>query len=277
MALPKITTPKIPFVLPTTGEEITIRQFLTKEYKAVMTAYNTKSVEVFVKTVADIINDCVVSPEDFDANKYHSYEIDYIFLQLYTTSVDGVVKVPLTCKNMVDKPILYEDELGNIKRSDETEKAPCGTTFTLEVPTRDVKISEISDGKFYIDANTLIVLKYPNWETWHRMAKEAGEVVDVSDDNAEPTPEDIEKRQTEALKMVYSSIESIWVNDEKWEEDFSEEEFIEWSNLFPVDKLEALIGFIQNTPQLVYSAEVTCPSCGNTETLRLVGLESFLK
>lgn len=279
--LPKISTPLIPIESPTRpNEKIIIRQFLTKEYKAIMSAANTNNAGIFTATTGKVIESCVVEPENFSISDYTMFEVDYLFLQIYAASIDGTLKVSLTCNNMVDKPEVELNEMGFEQPTGKTVKQPCGTEFMMPIPIHEVKISDMSDGVIKLDGNIIIKLRYPKWRDWRETIETLNDRIDLR--KSENLPEEEQRKleeesRTDVLKIIYNCIDSIWVGDDKWEESFTEEDFIEWVDSFTAEASTRLMNFISNAPQITFTKEVQCPMCGKQELITLVSLDAFLK
>ena len=68
MELPKIDLPVYDIKIPSTGKEIKVRPFTVKEEKLLLLAIETKDVNEIVKTVKQVINNCLVSG-DFNVDR----------------------------------------------------------------------------------------------------------------------------------------------------------------------------------------------------------------
>lgn len=91
MALPKIAAPTFELIQPSTGKKIQYRSFLVKEEKALLTARESGDKADIYRAIKQIINNCVLD-ETFDVNKIPLVDMEYIFIQLRSKSVDNIVK-----------------------------------------------------------------------------------------------------------------------------------------------------------------------------------------
>ena len=77
MALPKLETPTYTLKLPSTGQNITFRPFLVKEYKILMTLSEADDEELS-RVLTDLIDVCTF--KKLKLNELASFDLEYIFL-----------------------------------------------------------------------------------------------------------------------------------------------------------------------------------------------------
>ena len=92
MALPKIDTPTFDYTLPISGIEVTFRPFLVKEEKLLLVGKEA-DVAAQIKAMKQIINNVVISPEDIDIDELPSVDLEMLFIQLRSKSVQNVVEL----------------------------------------------------------------------------------------------------------------------------------------------------------------------------------------
>ena len=95
MALPKLTTPTYELEIPSTDEKIKYRPFLVKEEKILMMAMESKKSSDIVQAVKDIVSECTFNK--INMSDMPMFDIEYIFLQIRSKSVDEVSKLKLLC------------------------------------------------------------------------------------------------------------------------------------------------------------------------------------
>ena len=95
MALPKLTTPTYELEIPSTDEKIKYRPFLVKEEKILMMAMESKSSADITQAVKDIVTECTFNKVTID--NMPMFDVEYIFLQIRSKSVDEVSKLKLLC------------------------------------------------------------------------------------------------------------------------------------------------------------------------------------
>lgn len=141
MALPKIAAPTFELTQPSTGKKLQYRPFLVKEEKILLTARESgERVDVF-RAIKQIINNCVVT-EGFDVNKIPLFDMEYIFIQLRSKSVDNIIKF-------------------QVQDSDD------GITYDLELDLNEVEVQfpeKQHDGIVKISETIGAKLKYPSAE-----------------------------------------------------------------------------------------------------------------
>ena len=101
MALPKIATPFYELKLPSTGETVKYRPFLVKEEKLLLMAMEGGKQKEIANVVKQIINNCVDGKVDVDT--LAMFDIEYLFLQLRSQSVEDTVDVNIGCDKCAEK------------------------------------------------------------------------------------------------------------------------------------------------------------------------------
>jgi len=93
MALPLLTTPEYDIEVPSTKETITIRPFLVKEEKVLLTALEGGDEKEIVKSIKQVMKNCIQSDIKIDALSFFDFE--YIFLMMRAKSVGDVIELTL--------------------------------------------------------------------------------------------------------------------------------------------------------------------------------------
>jgi len=90
MALPKISTPILSFVIPSTGEIKKFRPFLVKEEKILLLAQQGGDNDT-ITALKQVITNCC--HDNINIDRLTTFDIEYIFLKLRAKSVDNMVKL----------------------------------------------------------------------------------------------------------------------------------------------------------------------------------------
>ena len=141
MALPKIQTPIFDLIMPSTGEEIKYRPFTVKEEKILLVAQESTSNKDQINAVKQIINNCIIDPNDISVDDLASFDIEYIFLKLRAKSVGEVVSISVNPQNRNDLPPMKIDiNIDEIEPTkNETKNEPIdlddGLSIKMKYPT----------------------------------------------------------------------------------------------------------------------------------------------
>lgn len=232
--LPKVKTTIYPVTLPDSKQKVEMRQLLAREYRDLSKAYVMGDESTVHMTLKHIITDCVVS-EDFDFSTLSFADVEFLFLKLYSFSVDNSIKVRLQCTL-------------------EHDGKPCNSVFGMEIPIEEILVTEMPETKIDLGADSGIQLKLPSFDTWHSS-----------------------KDKTDA-EILFMMTDCVWVGDDVYVpgEDFSIEELSDWVDSLPNSEAQKINDFIDNTPTLTFTKEITCPTCGNKQSVVLRGLDDFL-
>lgn len=207
MSLPKIKSPTFSLKLPSTGKKIIYRAFTVKEEKALLIAQKSEDPNEQVRTIKQIINNCIVEPSDFNVDTMASFDIEYFFLKLRAKSVGEIVKLKVIPQEREGLPPM--DVEVNI---DELE------------PTFDENHSDMID----LGDGIKIKMKYPTFDTIEQFdtnedplamftasiqtifqGNDTYESSDYSFDEMNSFLEDMSTPQLNALKEFFTSLPKI--------------------------------------------------------------------
>ena len=90
--LPKISHPIFEFNIPSTNKLEKFRPFLVKEEKILLMAKSSEEPSDILRAIKQVVNNCSLS-ESFDIDKLAMFDLEYLFLQLRSVSVENIVKV----------------------------------------------------------------------------------------------------------------------------------------------------------------------------------------
>lgn len=209
MALPKIATPTFELTQPSTGKKLSYRPFLVKEEKMLLMARESGDKSDIYRAIKQIINNCVVE-EGFDVNDVPLTDMEYIFIQLRSKSVD----------NMIKFQIRDEDD---------------GEAYDIEVNLDEVEVQfpkEKHDGVIKIDETHGVKMKYPS--------------ASISDSLSElETINDVMNQMVlECIECVFDE-----ENTYPWDKETKEEK-IKFIDSLPVDAYTRIEEFFDTAPYI---------------------------
>jgi len=145
MALPSISAPEFTTTLPSTGQEITYRPFLVKEEKILLMALEGEDTKEINSAILKILKNCIIS--DVDADKFSTFDVEYLFLRLRGKSVGE--KVELKIGHSHDKCAYrteIEVDLDEVQLAGEIKDGKTMLTDTTGVKLRDPAVRDIKAG-----------------------------------------------------------------------------------------------------------------------------------
>jgi hypothetical protein len=92
MPLPKIKHPIFEFTVPSTNKKESFRPFLVKEEKILLMAKSSEDSSEILRAVKQVVNNCAIN-ESFDVDRLAIFDIEYLFIQLRSVSVNNIVNV----------------------------------------------------------------------------------------------------------------------------------------------------------------------------------------
>ena len=97
MSLPTIPVPTFELVLPSSGQAIKFRPFLTGEHKLLMIAIETGEGNDVDLAIEQIIDRCLFGK--VEVSKLPSIDMEYIFLKLRSKSIGEVIELDVECQS----------------------------------------------------------------------------------------------------------------------------------------------------------------------------------
>lgn len=291
--LPTIKSPTFTIKTKEIKKAISVRPMVVSEHKALQQVNDIGSDLDLMITIGDIVASC--TDNVITTKSSERYLLDYLFLQIYMTSVDDMITTRYTCR----KELL--DEEGKIKLDEETNDVLiCNTSFDFKIPLSRAIITypkEYEENKVIsldesvsltlkamsLDGNIEIETLRANIDIW------ADELQKILMLDTEHTVE--EKARIDELKkliddisddirntIIYRSVDYITDEDGKIlkaESDFNKEEFVKWLGSVPSKLTSGIDSFITNQPYVGMDAEIKCPKCGYTKDIEMRGLRDF--
>lgn len=241
MGLPKIDVPTHKTVIPSTNKTITIRPFLVKEEKILLTALAGGDAEDIAEATKQIVNNCIVS-KGVDVDKLEIFDLEYLILQLRIHSIGEETKIRFL-------PI------------ENTECKECSKHREVVINLKEATVKNIADHdkKVQLTDNVGVIMKYPN-------AKILGKIEAAKQSN---DLNDFFKVIWLCVDAVYDAESITSTKDVTLEEGL---EFLESLNSEQFLKMEK---FFETMPKLEQTIQVKCKSCSFEQEYTLSGLDSF--
>lgn len=291
MALPSIKNATFSLRIKEFPKPIQIRPMIVSEHKTIQQVIDIGSENDIASTIADVTRSCTNGK--VDGNSVAQYILDFIFLQIYMTSVENVVSSTYSCyhylKNEDNGDILYDEETG--------DPILCDNEIEVKIPLANASIiypEEYEElRKVKINDSVTLVLKNlslnQNIEISDNRLKIIELLQELSDLDENKDSKENDQKIEEVNKTIndlraelkdhytYLSVESI-LNGENIsypEQDFNEAEFIEWLNTCPSMAVSKVDNFFDSAPIVGMDIKITCPKCMNSSDIKLRGLKDF--
>ena len=236
MPLPKINTPTYELSLPSNGKKIKYRPFLVREEKILIMALETENQKQITNAVVEILDACIMT-RGIKIKTLATFDIEYIFLNVRSKSVGETINVNIICP---------DDEKTSVE-------------VPIDLESIKVKKDKSHTNIVKIDDNLSLKLKYPSMEQF-------------IENNFESTDETIKN----TMKLITSSIDMIFSEEESWNASESTEkeleQFIEQLNSKQFQTIEK---FFDTMPKLSHRVKVTNPKTNVESTVILEGLAAF--
>jgi hypothetical protein len=136
--LPKIDYPSYNINIPSLNKKYPFRPFLVKEEKLLLMAKESQNQTDILTAIKQVVNNCSLEPK-LNIGKLALFDLEYIFLQLRTFSVDNMVKVAFR-----------DSEDGEVYE------------FDVDLNKVELKYPESIDNNIKISSDTGIIMKYPS-------------------------------------------------------------------------------------------------------------------
>ena len=236
MPLPKINTPTYELTLPSNGKKIKYRPFLVREEKILIMALETEDQKQITDAVVEILDACIMT-RGVKVQNLATFDIEYIFLNVRSKSVGETINVNIICP---------DDEKTSVE-------------VPIDLESIKVKKDKSHTNIVKIDDNLSLKLKYPSMDQF-------------IESNFESTDDTIKN----TMKVITSSIDMIFSEEESWNASESTEkeleDFIEQLNSKQFQTIEK---FFDTMPKLSHRVKVTNPKTNVESTVILEGLAAF--
>lgn len=239
MALPVVNSSRYTATIPSTNREIQFRPFLVKEEKLLMVALESKDSNLTMRTLKDIINNCVF--DELDVNTLTSFDIEWIFLKLRSKSVGEAAEIKLPCEEC---------------------KVPADISINLDKIEMDRPVNA-EDKIVMVSDDVGLELNYPSVDLISKM--------DYDEEKMTP-----EEKMNLTLDLIVSSIKTIFDAETVHNSsDSTKTELIAFIDSLNSEQFAKVTAFFGELPALVHNVKFTCGQCGHKNDLELRGLQSF--
>ena len=147
MALPKNIRPEYNLTLPSNGKKIKYQPFSVREEKILVLAAESQNPEEISNGVLNVLQNCIVSPNNIDVGDLALFDIEYLFLKARAKSIGEKVSVRITDPNDETYSVDHEIQIDKInveKNKDHTDKIDIGGNTLVQMRYPD--ISFFNDG-----------------------------------------------------------------------------------------------------------------------------------
>ena len=264
MPLPNLEqiTPHFEIVIPSTNQAVQFRPFLVKEEKLLLIAVESEDEKQMLDAIVQVVAACALSPIRVD--DLANFDLEYIFLQLRSKSVDSTVVLNYRCHNLVELTP-EEAEKRKIRRTDQMDgpiMASCDNVVKIKINLDDVKVQIDPDHKkqIFLTDTLGVNMRYPNSKMAKAMLRTG---TTTRKDNV-----------NDALTAIGMCVESVF-DDKSVYNNFTPKEIMDWIEKLTQSQFTKLQEFFESIPKLAHDTEFNCPKCGYQEPLHIQGLPSF--
>lgn len=249
MALPKIDLPVFDLKLVSVTEPVKFRPFLVKEEKLLLMALQSGKEEDVLKSIKQVINNCMVTNLDIDTLPI--FDIEYLFLNVRARSVGEKVESYFVCRNVIDTK----------KKEDGTdEDEVCMHMMPVEVNILDIK-PPIEDlpSKIFLHKDIGVQMKFPTLVSFKSVQN-----LTLSEDSSD------------LYDMIYECCEYVFdQNGVYYTNETSKEEFTNFLEGLTQEQFEKIVNFFEKMPTIKHDVQHACQKCGFKHDLHLEGLSDF--
>lgn len=236
MALPSLVAPEYETNIPSTNQAIKYRPFLVKEEKILYLAMESGEEKEILNALMNLLKECILS--DFDVKTLTTYDLEYLFLNIRSKSVNDVISL-------------------NANHKDNEE---CKNVTKIEIPIDDIKIAkdENHDYNVILDEETGLglELKDPSAMILEKVSSYEDEFEAV-------------------FGMVHDCVKLVFDKNDVYDNFTKEELRTNILDNLNQEQFEKIMEFFNTLPKLTHTVEYTCEKCEEKETIVIEGLQSF--
>ena len=241
MGLPKLDVPTYKVIIPSTQKQITIRPFLVKEEKILLTALASEDTDQITDATKQIITNCVIT-EGFDVDDLELFDLEFLILQLRIHSIGDTTKIRFF-------PI-------------ENSSCPeCSKPREVEVKLSDAKVESDPNHtkKIQLTENIGLIMSYPNTKMLSHIEK-----AKQSDDI------------TEYFKILWGCVDAVFdENSVTSSKDVSPSEGLDFLESLNAEQFLKVEAFFKTMPKLKQTVHIACKSCDFKQDYVIAGLDNF--
>lgn len=242
MPLPKINHPVYEVYLKSLDRKVKFRPFLVKEEKLLLMAKEGDDINEIVKTIKQIISNCVL--EDIDVDALPTFDMEMFFINLRIRSVSEAAEMIYNCSNIVPG-------------TDDDGDKPCGHKIEFMLDLNNVKFSDGEGHSPIIKLTDRVGIKF-NYPTLNFDLTSFDNFIDGG------------------YKFVSQFVDYIYDSEEIHKrQDISDEELKEFLESLTMDQVRSIRNFFSTAPGVLLEQNVKCPKCGYSHHLKVEGLLSF--
>jgi hypothetical protein len=249
MPLPKISLPIFELKLVSREEPVKFRPFLVKEEKLLLMALQDDDNENILKTIKQVINNCLV--DDIDIDSIPIFDVEYLFLNVRARSVGEKVETAFLCQQVIGTTV-----------DEDNEEVPvqCKNLMTVEVNLLHVMPPAASVQKrIQLTSTVGVHMKYPTIANFRNV-----EGLLFSEDN-----EQVYELIMDCCEYVYDETSIYYTNET------TKEEFYQFLESLTQEQFDKITDFFGSLPKLELDIEHKCEKCGFDHKLHLEGLNDF--
>ena len=239
MPLPKISTPTYELVIPSSKKKIKYRPFLVKEEKILILAMESQDNVQVANAIKDVLSACILT-RGVKIEKFATFDIEYLFLNIRGKSVGENVEVLITCPD------------------DEKTQVP------VMIPLDEIKIQKHPDHNkdIKLDDNLIMRMKYPSLSEFIKSNFDLTGNIGVQ----------------ESFDLIISCIDQIYNEEESWTSaDCTKKEMVDFLDQLNSKQFKEIENFFDTMPKLSHTVKVTNPETKVKSDIVLEGLSSFFE
>ena len=263
MILPKLSHPVFDTKIPSTGQDIKIKQMLAKDEKILLMAKADSGTAeeqqiAVLKAIKQVINNSIVTP-GVNVDKLAYFDIEYLFIKLREFSVSNKVASDYEDYEEIQDWVERLSKEGQSPESGPPYKVPRPEPHKLEVDLSKVEIKwpEDRNNVIKIDNAISVEMKYPDASLYTNdvFLKSVGS--DAFD------------------FLIKNSIKQIKEGDKVYKaEETTANELSEFLDQLPIASYDKIREFLTNLPHVFYEIKYT-NKLGNERTITLTKLSDF--
>jgi hypothetical protein len=251
MALPRVDQPVYEVKLLSQDAPVKFIPFTVKEQKLMMMAVEAKDIDNTIKTIKQIVTNCVLDP--INAEELPLADLETLFLNLRARSMGEVLNLFFKCTNkVVDTDPMKGMSLGGVPNYKD-----CGMILEVVVNLLEVEqINKDTQKKIMFSDDIGVLMKYPTIDMVDKLMKA---------NDAQVT-----------FTVIASCIDQIFdVDSVHKASDATTEELVDWVEKLPTKAYEKMEEFVDKVPKSRFETKKKCTKCGYEHDFVLEGLSDF--
>lgn len=272
--LPKLSTIKYNFTIPSTQQTIKYRPFRAGEEKTLFIALDSKDPVVISNTIADLLDACILE-DNFNFENLTQADIELLFLTIRGKSVGEIIELNIACDRFIpptDRKYTEEE----LKELEANFKPVCKGIVPIDINIEEISVKDlITDKKqkiIKVEEDVSLLMQYMNNKKLLKYINDYRSINKLEDEHKLSNTELLTPVIAACVKSVINGEEVIEIDEIE-----NSKEVFDFIDELPTGVYKKLSEFINKQPKITIEKFAKCQLCGKEHQYKFEGFNDFFQ